>query len=222
VQVATLLADEFEMPGLVQGPRPLTLSDRGLRAVGRRYAASHLTHTLGQLLAATVFWTGEPRWARQIEATSGQRPAGILAVAEYAAFTHQRALYEVFCDERSDRAAAARIRLGHPAALSSSEYRRWIGPLNSAVAHLGSRPLDPVPHSRGEHLKDSVGTITADILRLWRTMTAGTSYVEVAGAMSQGERAASDLADDVARWMQTPMPKWDLDDPFLAQEDARP
>jgi len=89
-------------------------------------------------------------------------PKHLVATAEYAAFVHQRSLYEFFCD--SGGAFDARKLLGQHAAFKSELYDRWETHLNTAVMHLWRRWKSPAPIIAGAHLKDQVAAFTSDTL----------------------------------------------------------
>jgi hypothetical protein len=121
----TLASSEFEAivdEGLVEttGEGLVQITPRGCVVFGCDYWSSHLQHALQSALEATVMW------ATTLDCFTGARWSspvvghGLNGAAEYAAFTHQRALFEVLTragkastpDEEPTDAQRARQVLG--------------------------------------------------------------------------------------------------------------
>lgn len=207
--------DELIDGGLVSGSRHLGLTAKGEAWAGGRFARSHLGHILDQLLVSCTYWACEKEWNSRRREKKEPELTGLLVIAEYAAFAHQRALFELFCDRRSTDARRARQRLGHPAVIESSAYAQWNGHLNSAAAHVASRDFDRVPHHGVLELKDQVVALTVELVRCWHEFSVASIHVSVRTAMEGGfDTAMRSSTDVVSSLGLSPAIDWRAPEPF--------
>lgn len=168
------------------------------------FVQTHLSHELEYMLVAATTWAAchpdrRSAWPKHLVATS-----------EYAAFVHQRNLYEFFCDSKGQ---VVRKHLGHPRAVKSEVYEFWRKPLNTAVMHLWRRRVSDAPVIGSAHLKDQVAAFATDIHGLWRDFE-GATPADIALELQAGRERVVRLAGDAARDMHTPPLDWSLNDPF--------
>jgi hypothetical protein len=171
------------------------------------FVQTHLAHEFEYMLAAATTWC-----ACHPDRRSAW-PQHLVATAEYAAFVHQRSLYEFFCG--SGGAYEARAHVGHPKALESVLYGLWEKPLNTAVTHLWPRWKAEPPVINGDHLKDQVAAFASDVLGLWCALELDVPSA-VVGVLRASREHAVRIAHDAAEKMGTPPLDWSLDDPFAA------
>jgi hypothetical protein len=176
------------------------------------FVQTHLAHELEYMLIAATTWCGcHPDRRRSW-------PRHLVATAEYAAFVHERSLYEFFCE--SGGAYDARKHVGHPTALSSPLWMKWEKHLNTAVMHLWKRWKGPTPVIGEDHLKDQVADLACDLVRLWQELEQGTEG-SVHEELASHRTRILDLAGDTARRLKTPELDWALADPFASWGDRK-
>jgi len=174
---------------------------------GAAFVRTHLAHEFEYMLVAATTWCAchpdkRAAW-----------PKHLVATAEYAAFVHQRSLYEFFCD--SGGAFDARTLVAHPAAFESKLYALWEKHLNTAVMHLWRRWKAPAPVIGSAHLKDQVAAFASDLVRLWSELEQESSS-EVAEELRTSRERAVQVAANAAAPMGAPKIDWAVEDPFAA------
>lgn len=170
------------------------------------FVATHLSHELEYMLVAATTWCAAHPDRR------AHLPLHLVATAEYAAFVHQRSLYEFFCG--SGGAYDARRRLGHARALKSVEFDRWEDDLNTAVMHLWKRWKADPPVIDGDHLKDQVANFALDLVGLWRRFES-LAASELGEVLHNGRSEALGQAATAAAVMGAPVLDWSVEDPFV-------
>ncbi|MEX1009254.1 MAG: hypothetical protein WD271_15640 [Acidimicrobiia bacterium] len=181
-----------------------------------QFVRTHLTHELEYMLVAATTWCACHPDTREAW------PKHLVATAEYGAFVHQRALFELFCEHREKEGAyQSRARLGHLEPLASPLYTSWMKHLNAAVAHVWARWKAPAPVGGGEHLKNKVADFASEIVRLWRALEQGTPDAQVTHVLTQSREASIKKARAAAIKMGTPDLDWSLEDPFVAWADRK-
>lgn len=179
------------------------------------YAASHMSHALDCTLIGATHWAALHPDVRQ------RYPTLFVWTAEYAAFLHQRGLFELFCNNKNPEVKKTRRFLGHGPILSSKIWRTWEEPLNTAGSHLYGRHAADPPHRDGDQLKDQVATFTLEVIRLWRGFADLVTEQGVKDAMTDGLACANRRAQLIAREMKAPSLNWLAADPFASWGDRK-
>jgi hypothetical protein len=170
------------------------------------YLSSHLAHVLDQMLTAATTWAGcHPDRGDCL-------PLDLVVMAEYSAFVHQRCLYELVGEPKKGN-AFRRAAFGSSAQIRSDLHNRWYGHLNAAVAHVYSRGKAAAPVVDGQHLKDQVTVLTADLFSLFRSLEPRMPEASgrVLGHALDRAQAKSSI---VGSRLAVPSIEWGADDPF--------
>lgn len=229
--------DDLRAEGLIEHTHDtdtLKITDLGRVSFACEQWSSHLAHALQSTLEATVLWaTTRPSYPGTPPATSAvRRQVGV--AAEYAAFTHQRALFELLTKTgRRPKAGEPRDALDARKVLGIDEAQvppidevlgaKIFTDLNRACSHVGRRhqPAKPPPRP---HLQYRVGWLTAQLLHQWdQTQTSrltwtGADLARVQQAMRNARQTATNHADAAMYAIDRDLaPHWDhLDDPFAS------
>jgi hypothetical protein len=172
------------------------------------FAASHMSHELDcTLIAAT-------HWAALHPDVRSRYPTLFVWTAEYAAFLHQRGLFELFCNNRNLEVKKTRRFLGHGPIVISETWKTSEEPLNTAGSHVYGRYVADAPHRDGEQLKNQVAALTIEVVRLWRAYADLAPELGVKDALISGLDKANKRAGRIAEEMDAPSLDWLSTDPF--------
>jgi hypothetical protein len=179
------------------------------------YAASHMSHELDCMLIAATHWAALHPDARR------RYPTLFVWTAEYAAFLHQRGLFELFCNNKNSAVKETRRFLGHRPIVTSNVWRTWEVPLNTAGSHVYGRHVADPPHRDGDQLKNQVAALAVEVVRLWLAFANLTAEPGVKEAMTTGLRKANARAETIAREIKSPHLNWLAVDPFAGWGDRK-
>ncbi len=163
------MLDQMTDAGLITTRPRDELTSAGEEEWAALYVGSHLTHTLTAAVESTVLWAVA---YRPCTGTPDRRDGMVRVAAEYAAYTHHRALFELLGHSTSREARQVRqlLRLAerpsHRRAKSLLD-EVWITEINRACSHVGRRLTAPDPPP-GKGLPVRVAWLTARLLELWR------------------------------------------------------
>jgi len=183
------------------------------RQTALEFVDTHLAHELEYMLMAATTWCA---WHLD---TREENPKHLGTTAEYAAFVHQRSMYEFFCDE-DKQATLARMHVGCYVALPSQLWTDWRRHINAAVAHLKQRWKKPPPVHNGEQLKNQVAAFSIDLVRLWSDLEQNTQG-DIAAALAGHRERIVDYVNRCAVKMGTPPLDWGASDPFAHWGDRK-
>lgn len=213
------------------------LSDAGRVRLAIGITSSHLAHVLSEMVSATAIWAARPAVGPRtvgdtLPATPPRTSADetVVRCAEYAAFTHQRALTELLGsapDLTNTDLVRARRQLGLPTDATLSTMtgslidRHWVNELNRAVAHVGRRGLPPrQPPQPGPGLPSRVAWMTGRVLAAWERAATVTLLQGVAQEMRLVAAQACASSDILLNGLGAPAADWsDLTDPFKHWND---
>lgn len=192
--------------------RRVLITHRGRVEFVCAHWTSHLEHALQSALEATVLWAttlgpfAGRAWAP--EALS----AKVNVAAEYAAFTHQRALFELLTKtgKPNDSHAEPNESVKGRQVLGIAEEQvpfvddvlgtNVFSDLNRACSHVGRRHLPASPPAR-PHLQHRVGWLTAVLLAQWdetrtdRLAWTGSDLSDIRVAIDAARDRAAGAAD---------------------------
>jgi len=175
---------------------------------GPTFARTHVAHAFNCMIGAATLWVANPPESESIWRLNW--------TAEYAAFAHQRALYELFCDDETG-ARRGRELLGLDDSLGSDPWRIWRQHLNTAALHLHGRWSERDPVVDDEHLKNQVAMFACDIVGLWSDLESLTP-ADVSAVLKRTRLAVIGQARRAADDLGLPPLDWSAPEPFAAWE----
>ncbi len=160
-------------------------------------------------------------WAALHPDVRRRYPRRFVWTAEYAAFLHQRGLFELFCNNKNAEVKATRRFLGHDLIVMSDVWRMWEVPPNTAGSHLYGRHVADPPHRGGDQLKNQVAALAVEAVRLWLAFADLVAEPGVKDAMTVGLTKANTTAQVIAQEMNAPSLNWLAVDPFAEWGDRK-